>query len=75
LEFLQQVIIRVVIFYEFENFFTKASFDPYLYLNNIRSAFVFENICICFKNMKTGMGRALSDLCLIPFPPPSLGGV
>ena len=47
--------------------------DPYSYLNNIRSEFVFDKIRIRirirFDNMETDMGRALSDPHPIRFHP------
>ena len=47
--------------------------DPYSYLSNIRSEFVFGNIRIRirirFENVETDMGRALSDPHPIRFHP------
>ena len=47
--------------------------DPYSYLNNIRSEFVFDNIRIRirirFENVETDMGMALSDPHPIRFHP------
>jgi hypothetical protein len=62
-----------LLFYYSYPFHIDKTSDLYSYSNNIRSAFVFDNIHICihirFKNMKMDMGRALSDPHPIRFHP------
>jgi hypothetical protein len=62
--------MSLLFYYSYPFHIDKAS-DPYS--NNIRSAFVFNNIHIHirihFKNMETDMGRALSDPHPIRFHP------
>jgi hypothetical protein len=64
--------MSLLFYYSYPFHIDKIS-DMYSYSNNIRSAFVFDNIhiriCIHFKNMKTEMGRALSDPHPIHFHP------
>jgi hypothetical protein len=64
--------MRLLFYYSYPFHIDKTS-DAYSYLNNIRSAFVFKNIRIRirihFKNVKTDMGRALSDPHPIHFHP------
>jgi hypothetical protein len=62
-----------LLFYHSYPFYIDKTPDLYSYLNNIRSTFVFDNICIririCFENIKTDMERALSDSHPIRFHP------
>jgi hypothetical protein len=62
-----------LLFYYSYSFRIDKTSDLYSYLNNIRSAFIFDNIRICihihFKNMKTVMEKALPDPHPIHFHP------
>jgi hypothetical protein len=67
------IIIMSLLFYYSYLFHIDKTSDLYSYSNNIRSAFVFNNIRIririCLKNMETDMERTLSDPHPIHFHP------
>jgi hypothetical protein len=63
------IIDTSVLFYYSYLFRIEETSDPYSYSYKICYIFVFDNIYICFENIKTDMESVLSNPHLISFHP------